>query len=269
MSLHRGMTAPRWFVVHVIGLSAVAIGAVWMTEASAAPVQVASVADNSERGSELFASQCSSCHGVDGKGIEGRGPTLEHEGEAAADFVLRTGRMPLADPHIEPSRGPVRFSEEDIEALVAHVGSLGVGPPIPHVDPSRGDLAEGGDLFRLNCAACHVASGAGAIIGSGRVAPNLMNATPTQIGEAIRVGPGAMPVFGDLTPRQVDSVARYVEDLRDQGSTDVRSLGGIGPVAEGLVTWLVPLAILVAITRWIGRPRRITDPPQADTGANL
>ena len=46
---------------------------------------------------------CASCHGVDGEGVEDRGPTLRTEGRAAVNFVLRTGRMPLAD-----SRHPAR-----------------------------------------------------------------------------------------------------------------------------------------------------------------
>ncbi len=219
-------------------------------------------------GEDLFRTRCSSCHGVDGKGIEGRGPTLYGEGAAAADFVLRTGRMPLADPNLEATGGPVRFTEAEIVALVDFVGSLGDGPPIPEVDPSQGDLQNGGDIYRLNCAACHVASGSGAIIGGGRRAPNLMDATPTQIGEAIEVGPGAMPVFGEFTTQDVNDVAAYIGDLQDQRTTDVQALGGIGPVAEGLVTWLVPLAILIALTRWIGTPRLKSDPAQPDTGEN-
>lgn len=263
------MTARRWFVINVIGLAGAAVAFAWAGGADASPSANPAPRSRSDRGAELFAAQCSSCHGLDGRGIPGRGPTLHGEGEAAADFVLRTGRMPLADPHVEPSRGPVRFSEADIDALVSYVGSFGHGPAIPDVDPRRGDLADGGNLFRLNCAACHVASGAGAIIGSGREAPSLMEATPTQIGEAVRVGPGAMPVFGELTPTQVDSIAAYVGHMQRQGTTDLESLGGIGPVAEGLVTWLVPLAALIALTRWIGRPRQVSEPAQADTGANL
>ena len=42
-------------------------------------------------GAQLFAAQCASCHGSDGTGVDDRGPSLEHEGAASADFVLRTG----------------------------------------------------------------------------------------------------------------------------------------------------------------------------------
>src|SRR5215207_5158215 len=42
-------------------------------------------------GEELFESLCAACHGEDGLGVEDRGPSLEPEGAASADFVLRTG----------------------------------------------------------------------------------------------------------------------------------------------------------------------------------
>lgn len=255
-------------MIQAIGLVGMAVGFAWLGGATTSAA-ADSATQNSSRGAELFEAQCSSCHGVDGRGIDGRAPTLHDEGEAAVDFVLRTGRMPLANPGNEPTRGRVRLSDKDIEALVSYVGTFGGGPAIPDVDPRRGDLAEGGNLFRLNCAACHVASGAGANIGGDRVAPSLMESTPTQVGEAVRVGPGAMPVFGDLTPRKVDSIAAYISHLQSEGTTDVDSLGGIGPVAEGLVAWLVPLAALIALTRWIGKPHRTSDPAQPDTGTNL
>lgn len=168
--------------------------------------------------------------------------------------------MPLANPSDQATRGPVRFSEAEIRALVDYVGAFADGPSIPDVEPNRGDLADGGDLYRLNCAACHAASGSGAIIGNNRRAPSLMESTPTQVGEAIGVGPGAMPVFGDLTAHQVDSIASYIGNMQREGTTDADALGGIGPVAEGLFTWLVPLAGLIALTRWIGTPRSTSDP---------
>jgi ubiquinol-cytochrome c reductase cytochrome c subunit len=208
-----------------------------------------------DHGAELFAVQCASCHGVRGDGVEGRGPSLRLEGEASADFVLRTGRMPLPDPYMQARRRPVRYSDEEIEALVAFVASIGTGPDTPAVDTDRGDLANGGHLYRLNCAACHVASGAGAAIGAGRDAPSLAQATPEQVGQAIVVGPGAMPVFGTFTPDDIDDVATYVQYLQDNGTTAPSTFGGAGPVAEGLAAWLLGLIPLVALTRWVGGPR--------------
>ena len=218
-------------------------------------------------GTELYSTQCANCHGVDFDGVEGRGPSLLVEGEASADFVLRTGRMPLASPTMQAQRGPVRYSDEEIRALVALIGSVGDGPDIPDVDTSAGNVAEGGELYRLNCAACHVASLAGAPIGGGRQAPSLAQSTPTQVGEAIVIGPGAMPVFGALEPTDIDSIAAYVEALSEQNTTGTSSFGGAGPVAEGLAAWLLALVPLVALTRWIGSPKSGRDPEDADVDA--
>lgn len=208
-----------------------------------------------EYGAELFAVQCASCHGSDGSGVEDRGPSLFTEGAASADFVLRTGRMPLPDPYTQARRRPVRYTEEQIVALVAFVASIGTGPDTPAVDTATADVADGGVLYRLNCAACHVASGAGAPIGAGRDAPSLDHSTPTQVGQAIVVGPGAMPVFGTFTAEEINDVAAYVETLNDDDTTSPSKFGGAGPVAEGLAAWLLGLIPLVALTRWIGRPR--------------
>jgi ubiquinol-cytochrome c reductase cytochrome c subunit len=212
-------------------------------------------------GAELYAGQCATCHGVDGKGIEGRGPTLLDEGPAAVDFVLRTGRMPLADPTMQATRGPTRFSDIEIRALVAYAGAFGVGPEIPNVDIAAGDLARGARLYQLNCAACHVASGAGAAIGGGRNAPDLMESTATEIGEAIRIGPGAMPVFGSFTDQDLNDVAAYIKDLQRMKTTAPDDFGGAGLVAEGLAAWLLALLPLIALTRWIGTPHEGRDAP--------
>jgi ubiquinol-cytochrome c reductase cytochrome c subunit len=214
--------------------------------------------DNS-LGADLYVAQCASCHGADGEGVVDRGPPLTREGPAAVDFVLRTGRMPLAAPNLQAKRGPVRYSEEQIVALVEFAGSLGNGPAIPDVDPARGDLAEGGEIYRLNCAACHVASGAGAAIGGGREAPSLMASSPTETGEAILVGPGAMPTFQSFTSENIHDVAAYIGDLQDRETTAVDEFGGAGPVAEGLAAWLLGLIPLIALTRWIGTPHEGRD----------
>ncbi|NOX29207.1 MAG: c-type cytochrome [Actinobacteria bacterium] len=220
-----------------------------------------------ELGALLFDASCSSCHGANGEGIDGRGPSLKNEGRAAADFVLRTGRMPLADPSAQAKRGPVRFTEEEILALVEHVGLIGDGVDIPNVDITNADLGNGGSIFRLNCAACHVASAAGAPIGGNRRAPSLALSTPTEVGEAILTGPGSMPVFGVLTEDEINDVAGYVENLAEQNTTGALHFGGAGPVAEGLAAWILALIPMVALTRWIGRARSGRDPSEEDTDA--
>jgi ubiquinol-cytochrome c reductase cytochrome c subunit len=212
-------------------------------------------------GEALYAAQCAGCHGTDGRGVTDRGPSLENEGRASVDFVLRTGRMPMAQPDMQANRGPVRFSEEEIVALVDYAGAFGDGPDIPDVDVAAGDLARGARLYQLNCAACHVASGAGAAIGGGREAPSLMESTPTEIGSAILVGPGAMPVFGTFSEQDVNSVAAYILDLQEREATAATDFGGAGPVAEGLAAWLLALLPLVALTRWIGTPHEGRDEP--------
>jgi ubiquinol-cytochrome c reductase cytochrome c subunit len=222
-------------------------------------------AQDDDLGESLYLSGCASCHGVDGEGVEDRGPSLLAEGRAAVNFVLRTGRMPLASPDVLPSRGPVRYSEAEIVALVDYAGAFGEGPDIPSVDTEAGDLAAGGELYRLNCAACHVASGSGAAIGGGRYAASLMESTPTQIGEAILIGPGAMPVFGTFTDDEINSVAAYVVDLQDMDTTAPEDFGGAGPVAEGLAAWLLALLPIIAFTRWIGTPHEGRDEPVEET----
>ena len=99
------------------------------------------------RGRSLFADGCSSCHGLDARGLPGQGPSLHGAGAAAADFYLSTGRMPLDDPRDEPVRTKPAYNKPDIEALVAYVGSLG-GPAKPVVNPRLGRLNEGFKAFR-------------------------------------------------------------------------------------------------------------------------
>jgi len=246
-------TALRWVAPAIpvaVALGFAASALLSGGDAAAAPADPALVAT----GAEIFAVQCSSCHGVDGAGVDGRGPSLEHEGTAATDFVLRTGRMPLANPHAQARRGPVRFDEEQITALVAFVDSIGDGPATPTLDLDSADLTRGGELYLLNCAACHVASGAGAPIGSGKIAPNLLSSTPTQVGQAIVVGPGAMPVFDTLSESDMSDIARYVEHLKEQDTTSPWRFGGAGPVAEGLAAFILGVIPLIAVSRWLGRP---------------
>lgn len=201
-------------------------------------------------GATLYQTACASCHGADGSG--GVGPTLIGVGAAAADFQLTTGRMPMANVDTQAVRKPPAFSDAEIAALVELVGSWG-GPAIPDVAAARGDVAQGGVLYRDNCAACHSATGVGTSLSYGRYAPNLYQATPLQIAEAMRTGPGNMPVFAEdqLTPAEVDSIAAYIVELQRHDDPGGASLGRTGPIAEGMVGWLVGIAGLIGAAMWI------------------
>jgi ubiquinol-cytochrome c reductase cytochrome c subunit len=215
---------------------------------------VAQPAGQNGRGRELYQQSCSSCHGQRGEGTQ-RGPSLIGVGAAAADFYLSTGRMPIPEEERNPRRGKPAFARADIDALVGYVAALGGGPPIPSVDPAAGRLADGERLYQDNCAACHSATGTGGALTSGQVAPSLGPATPVQVAEAIRVGPGAMPRFDPQTldQRQVDSIAGYVGYLQHGGDPGGNGLGRVGPVTEGLVAWVVGLGLLVLVVRRLGK----------------
>ena len=235
----------------LVGLAVTAGLFVWLggTAAGSAGNQTATPPDALvSRGNELFVASCASCHGAGGVGTD-QGPALIGVGAAAADFQLTTGRMPLANPKGQPVRKPRAFNAAEIRALVAYVASLGPGLAIPHVDVAAGDLSKGGTLFRLNCAACHSSAGVGGALSYGSDAPSLQSATPTQIAEAIRTGPGQMPVFGSDTfsKRQVDSIVRYVKYLQHPDDPGGFSLGRIGPITEGMVALLIGIPLLLFV----------------------
>jgi ubiquinol-cytochrome c reductase cytochrome c subunit len=243
-----------------VALMAAAIGLMAM-ESSAAPAgEGPAPAPSSESsapgrspetaGRRLFVQGCSSCHGYEGEGVKGAGPSLVGVGEEAADFYLRTGRMPLDRPGEEPTRTPSPYKPGQIRALVAYVGSLG-GPPIPEVHPEGGDLAEGQKLFTEHCAGCHQIVGRGGIL-PGAVVPDLGAASPLDVAEAIRVGPYVMPSFDHLSQSEVDDLAAYVEYTHDPEDKGGWAIGHIGPIPEGMVAWLLAGVALLFTIRLIG-----------------
>ncbi|HSK37989.1 MAG TPA: c-type cytochrome [Actinomycetota bacterium] len=217
------------------------------------------------RGLELYQNACASCHGPDpaGPSYYPRVPSVKDTGGAAAvNWAVRTGRMPWKDnkgPAIE--RGEPRFNDEDIRALAVYVGTRVGDAQIPDVDPARGNLQRGRKLYGQACAACHGMNGAGAALGGENIAVSLQGVTPLDVAEAIKIGPGQMPVggglanyeFGSAESRQeVDDIATYVESLRtDPYNRGGAPIGGKGPVPEGFVAWVIGLGALVVAARWV------------------
>jgi ubiquinol-cytochrome c reductase cytochrome c subunit len=219
-------------------------------------------------GHEIFLSSCAACHGLGAEGIGGRGPSLHGVGGAAAAFYLETGRMPLPSSREQPVERQPAFPEKQIRALIAYVGSFG-GPAVPKVDLARGSTSKGEEIFSFDCAGCHTIQAQGGIV-TGAVVPSLGKASMTQVGEAIRVGPYVMPRFGEgeLSDTDVDSIARYVRTTQRPADLGGWGIGRIGPIPEGMVSWLLALGALLLIARVLGE--RMPEQPRqsAEAGAS-
>jgi ubiquinol-cytochrome c reductase cytochrome c subunit len=112
-------------------------------------------------------------------------------------------------------------------------------------------------LFTDHCAGCHQIVARGGVVTGARVPP-LVDASPVEIAEAVRAGPYVMPRFTKrtLSDAQLDSIVRYAEYAQDPPQTGGWGIGFLGPVPEGMVTWLIAAAALVAVCTAIGRRLR-------------
>ncbi|NYG58049.1 ubiquinol-cytochrome c reductase cytochrome c subunit [Nocardioides daedukensis] len=219
-----------------------------------------------QEGRELFLVGCSFCHGQNGEGItsaDGQyGPSLVGVGEAAVDFFVGTGRMPLQNPGQQgPAKHPV-YDDDEILALSKYVGSLGPGPRIPaksdyelglEGDERQEAIVKGGQLFLANCSACHNFEGSGGAMPWGQVAPSLQNTSDKHIYEAMQVGPGNMDNFsdGNIPPEDKAAIIAYLNSLEDNPGYGGFGLGGLGPVSEGMFAWIGGIGGLVAFAYWI------------------
>jgi quinol---cytochrome-c reductase cytochrome c subunit len=208
------------------------------------------------KGRQLFETGCITCHGRNLQGVENKGPSLIGAGEAAVYFQVSTGRMPAAKQEAQIERKEPRYDEAATLQLAAYVQSVGGGPRLPTGD-LRGDdsnLAEGGELFRLNCAACHNFAGQGGALSAGKYAPPLTQSSDRVLWTAMLSGPQNMPVFSDneLTTEQKQAITNYVQTLKAERDAGGSSIGRLGPVPEGLVIWIVGIGAIMLMILWIG-----------------
>jgi ubiquinol-cytochrome c reductase cytochrome c subunit len=203
-------------------------------------------------GFDLYQRSCSSCHGLALNGTPGVAPSLRGVGAGPVDFYLSTGRMPLERPNEEPLRNPAQFNRHEIDAIIAYVSSYG-GPQAPATDPLKGDLSVGQHVFTANCAGCHQIMARGGLTVNIPV-PDLLEATPQQIAEAVRMGPYMMPHFDatQIDQHELDSVTRYILWTRHPNNAGGWGIYNIGPIPEGIVAWFLALAAMVLVARLIG-----------------
>lgn len=127
-------------------------GSVWGPAAAAAAPD----------GHELYQRNCAACHGSDGHG--GVGVPL-----ALPDFQYQVSDRYLASTirHGRPGRVMPAFdrlSDEEVQAIVAYVRSLGPGRPVTHGDSEavvQGDPRHGEQLYTKHCSGCHGPHGGG------------------------------------------------------------------------------------------------------------
>jgi ubiquinol-cytochrome c reductase cytochrome c subunit len=163
--------------------------------------------------------------------------------------------MPAPAQGATENRKPAKFDDEQTRQLAAYVQSLGGGPEIPTGDLRNMDnIAQGGELFRLNCASCHGSTGAGAPLSAGKTAPSLHDASDLQLYTAMLSGPENMPIFSDnqITPEQKASIVAYVRTLMDSADPGGHGIDRIGPVSEAIVIWVGGIGALMIAILWIG-----------------
>ncbi|MFE5796210.1 c-type cytochrome [Streptomyces sp. NPDC056503] len=210
-----------------------------------------------EEGKKLYSVGCASCHGTGGQGTTD-GPSLVGVGSASVDFQVGTGRMPAQQPGAQVPKKKVIYTQAEIDQLAAYVASLGAGPATPkegQYSPEGADIAKGGELFRTNCAQCHNFTGEGGALTHGKYAPSLEGVSPKHLYEAMQTGPQNMPSFPDTTmpEKEKKDIIAYVQAVNGEqtASPGGLSLGGLGPVSEGLFAWVFGLGALIAVAIWV------------------
>ncbi|MGO3361588.1 MAG: cytochrome bc1 complex diheme cytochrome c subunit [Corynebacterium sp.] len=256
----------------VLGLS----GAGLLAQAFTPDPQSATAQQDAEsmvrQGQEIYEVACITCHGANLQGVQDRGPSLVGVGEGAVYFQVHSGRMPMKRNEAQAERKDARFNEAQTLALSAYVNANGGGPGLVKdddgeiaMDSLRGshnedgkidpqDVSRGSDLFRLNCASCHNFTGRGGALSGGKTAPPLDDANEQEIYQAMLTGPQNMPKFSDrqLTADEKKDIIAFIKSAKETPNPGGLGLGGIGPVTEGMLMWIVGIVVLIGAAMWIG-----------------
>jgi ubiquinol-cytochrome c reductase cytochrome c subunit len=88
--------------------------------------------------------------------------------------------------------------------------------------------------------------------------PPLQGYTNAEIAEAVRIGPYLMPKFSSsqISDAQLNSIIKYVQSQNHPYNRGGWGIGNIGPIPEGLVTWLIGMPLLLLSCLLVGRRLR-------------
>jgi ubiquinol-cytochrome c reductase cytochrome c subunit len=261
--LTRHRPALEWLAVLLAAAGA------WLAVAAQAGAQTEPPADLVAVGTEIYSSQCATCHGFKGQGgeipdSESTAPPLVGEGAdvtlAYADLVIRTGRMPPPGDPFDNRPRRVTLDETERAAVLAFLrAEFDLPADIP--DPLPGKAAEGQAVFATNCAACHGSTGAGGVAGAGAWTPRIDDLDPVAIAEAVRVGPFEMPAFSDeqLTDDELGDIAAFLHEVETEAGTPL-GLIELNPVFASGFAAIFVLAVLALMRVVAGKPAYLPDP---------
>ncbi|HLO13807.1 MAG TPA: c-type cytochrome, partial [Anaerolineales bacterium] len=190
----------------------------------------ASKGKGTEEGAQLFAENCSACHGQFGEG----GPNPANPNDiivpiGSAEFLKTRDDITLRNiiSHGQPDFGMSPFgaayggplSDEQIDALVAYIRGWEANPPVslpPEVASGRAAL-NGSQVFANVCARCHGANGEGGF-GPALNTQDFQSKYDDQaLLDTITKGHKATPMiaWGDvLSPNQLQELVLYIRTLK-------------------------------------------------------
>ena len=168
-----------------------------------------------EMGKRVYLVQCAICHGIDGKGIDGKAADLTVWGSenGAVEYVISgsKGLMYDAGPMLAMAGGTLESKEEAKQAVAYmfnHISTSGKS--------AKNAVGNGEEIWNNSCAACHGEDGEG----MGGFGPNLTKyGTSEFVLDVLKRGKGGfigdMPNFNDgrLADIQKRAVAAYVSSL--------------------------------------------------------
>ncbi|HEU5006972.1 MAG TPA: cytochrome c [Jatrophihabitantaceae bacterium] len=250
--LRRKLTAGAILTGALVGMG----GAYTLFAGTSGAADSTSSASDIAAGRQLYEVSCITCHGANLQGVKNRGVSLLGVGGAAVYFQVSTGRMPATGQGSEQYRKTAKFTDQQIRQLAAFVQSKGGGVNIPAgtVRGTDADIAEGGNLFRLNCASCHGTTFKGAPLTAGKSAPSLNASTDLQIYTAMLTGPESMPIFSDneITPDEKRAIVAYIQTIKASDDPGGSGIDRIGPVSEAIVIWVAGIGAIMIAILWIG-----------------
>lgn len=191
------------------------------------------------------------------------------QGEAGPDVPYEVpGQLPRLDDYVGDVERADHEDDESYQAALEEAEAEFESDLEDYQAEYDAYIAGGNDtdmgmkLYLTNCAHCHSWSGGGGALTDGRWAPEIHDASPREIYEAMVSGPGAMPMFSDgvISPEEKQELISYVKTLQaEPNAGGVFALDRVGQVAEGFIGWTVGLSLIVACAIWITAKQRAHD----------